>query len=229
MGHRIFIVEDDPRLLRALSDLLGNEGYAVESAIDGAAAVQRARAEHFDLILLDVMLPSLGGFEVCLQLRESGIDTPILMLTARGHVDDKIIGFKAGADDYLTKPFDMNELCVRVEALIRRASRGQRMGAMMDYSFGKVNVDFRELTLDRGGETFALSEREGRLLRYMIENRGKVISRDTLLQEVWGYNSMAYTRTVDVHIVRLRHKVEDDPKNPHYIITVHGLGYRFDL
>ena len=124
MGHRIFIVEDDPRLLRALGDLFGNEGYAVESAIDGLTAVERAKAEHFDLMLLDVMLPSLGGFEVCDQLRQAGIDTPILMLTARGHVDDKITGFKAGADDYLTKPFDMNELCVRVEGLIRRASRG---------------------------------------------------------------------------------------------------------
>ena len=228
MVHRIFIVEDDPRLLRALSDLLGNEGYAVESALDGANAVQRAKVEHFDLMLLDVMLPSLGGFEVCQELRQAGVDVPILMLTARGHVDDKITGFKAGADDYLTKPFDMNELCVRVEALIRRASRGQRIVAM-EYSFGKVHVDFRQLTLDRGGTTFALSERESRLLRYMIENRGKVISRYTLLQEVWGYNSSAYTRTVDVHIVRLRHKVEDDPKNPQYIITVHGLGYRFDL
>ena len=228
MGHRIFIVEDDPRLLRALSDLLGNEGYVVESAIDGAAAVQRAKAEQFDLMLLDVMLPSLGGIEVCHQLRQAGIDTPILMLTARGHVDDKIIGFKAGADDYLTKPFDMNELCVRVEALIRRASRVQRPGAM-EYSFGKVHIDFRELTLDRSGKTFVLSEREGRLLRYLIENSGKVISRDEMLQEVWGYNSSAYTRTVDVHIVRLRHKVEDDPKGPRHIITVHGLGYRFEL
>jgi two-component system alkaline phosphatase synthesis response regulator PhoP len=228
VGHRIFIVEDDPRLLRALSDLLGNEGYGVESAIDGAAAVKRAKVEHFDLMLLDVMLPSLGGFEVCHQLREAGIDTPILMLTARGQVDDKITGFKAGADDYLTKPFDMNELCVRVEALIRRASRGQRIGSM-EYSFGKVHVNFRELTLERGGKTFVLSEREARLLRYFIENRRKVISRDTLLQEVWGYNSMAYTRTVDVHMVRLRHKVEDDPKNPQHIVTVHGLGYRFDL
>ena len=152
MGHRIFIIEDDPRLLRALSDLLGNEGYVVESAIDGAAAVQRAKAEHFDLMLLDVMLPSLGGFEVCQELRQAGVDIPILMLTARGHVDDKITGFKAGADDYLTKPFDMNELCARVEALIRRASRGQRIVAM-EYNFGKVHVDFRELTLDRGGTT----------------------------------------------------------------------------
>jgi len=141
VGHR-FIIEDDPRLLRALSDLIGNEGYAVESANDGAAAVQRAKSEHFDLMLLDVMLPSLGGFEVCHQLRQAGIDTPILMLTARGHVDAKITGFKAGADDYLTKPFDMNELCVRVEALIRRTSRGQRTGAM-EYSFGNVHVDFR--------------------------------------------------------------------------------------
>jgi DNA-binding response OmpR family regulator len=228
VGHRIFIVEDDPRLLRALSDLLGNAGYAVESAIDGEAAVQRAKVDHFDLMLLDVMLPSLDGFEVCHQLRQAGIDTPILMLTARGHVDDKVTGFKAGADDYLTKPFDMNELCVRVEALIRRASRGQRIGAM-EYSFGEVHVNFRELTLDRVGKTFVLSEREGRLLRYLIENSGKVISRDELLQEVWGYSSMAYTRTVDVHIVRLRHKVEADPKNPHHIVTVHGLGYRFDL
>jgi DNA-binding response OmpR family regulator len=226
VGHRIFIVEDDPRLLRALSDLLGNEGYGVESAIDGAAAVKRAKVEHFDLMLLDVMLPSLGGFEVCHQMRQAGIDTPILMLTARGLVDDKITGFKAGADDYLTKPFDMNELCARVEALIRRASRGQRIGSM-EYSFGKVHVNFRELTLERGGKTFVLSERQARLLRYFIENQGKVISRDTLLQEVWGYNSTAYTRTVDVHIVRLRHKVEDDPKNPQHIVTVHGLGYRF--
>jgi two-component system alkaline phosphatase synthesis response regulator PhoP len=228
VGHRIFIVEDDPRLLRALSDLLGNEGYGVESAIDGAAAVERAKVEHFDLMLLDVMLPSLGGFEVCKQLRQAGIDTPILMLTARGHVDDKIIGFKSGADDYLTKPFDMNELCLRVEALIRRAGRSPRMG-VTDYTFAKIQVNFSELRLQRGGKSFILSEREGRLLRYLIENQGKIISRDTLLQEVWGYNSSVYTRTVDVHIVRLRHKVEDDPKNPQHIVTVHGLGYRFDL
>lgn len=227
MSQRLFLVEDDPHLVRALTDLLGSEGYTLEVAIDGAIALDIAKSQRFDLIILDVMLPVVGGFEICNELRRSSIDTPILMLTARDQVNDKIRGFKSGADDYLTKPFDMDELRVRVEALIRRASRSGRTGST-EYRFGDVQVNLGELKLSRSGRIVSLSEREGRLLRYFIDNRGKVISRDTLLERVWGYNTAPYTRTVDVHILRLRQKLEDDPKNPTFIVTVHGFGYRFD-
>jgi two-component system alkaline phosphatase synthesis response regulator PhoP len=223
----LFLIEDDPGLTRALKDFLGSEGYNVEVATDGAVALDIALAEYFDLIILDVMLPTLGGFEVCRELRARDIDTPVLMLTARDRVNDKILGFRCGADDYLTKPFDMNELCVRLEALIRRSSKSER--DITRYVFGNLQVDLAELQILKDGRKIELSEREGRLLRYLIRHRRTVISRDTLLEHVWGYNTMPYTRTVDVHILRLRQKIEEDPRSPKFIITVHGLGYRFDM
>jgi two-component system alkaline phosphatase synthesis response regulator PhoP len=227
MFHQLLLVEDDPHLVRALADLFKNNGYELDVAADGPAAIKTTRTRSFDLIILDVTLPLLNGFEVCNEMRRAGIETPILILTARDQVQDKILGFKSGADDYVTKPFDVNELLVRVEALIRRTSKSGRIEPS-EYAFGNVHVNFAELELKRANQTVSLSEREGRLLRYFVDNRGKIISREMLLERVWGYHTAPYTRTVDVHILRLRQKVEEDPKAPKFIVTVHGLGYRFD-
>ena len=181
---------------------------------------------EFDLIILDVMLPSRNGFEVCRRLREHGINTPVLMLTARSELNNKVQGFKAGGDDYLTKPFETPELEARIQALLRRSTR-VAPAELRSYEFDGIHVDFSKSQVIKNGKITALGERESRLLRYLIERKGTVLSRDELLQEVWGYKSIPLTRTVDVHIAWLRQKIEDDPKNPQYIVTVHGQGYRF--
>lgn len=222
---RILLVEDEEALVVSLTDRLVSEGYEVEPAGDGEAALERASREAFDLILLDVMLPGKSGFDVCRDLRQRGSATPILMLTARGQVVDKVLGLKLGADDYLTKPFDMLELLARVEALLRRApATASPQGA---YAFGEVRVDFRSAEITRGGEPVDLSALEYKLLRFFIEHRGELLSRDRLLDEVWGYDAIPSTRTVDVHVASLRHKLEPHPSHPRYLLTVHGLGYKF--
>ena len=227
MTHaRILLVEDEPNLRRTLTDLLKSDGYFVESSGDGIEGQELAMKNPFDVIILDVMLPSRNGFEVCRRLRESGNNTPVLMLTARSELNNKVQGFKAGSDDYLTKPFETPELEARIEALLRRASKGAR-AEMKFYDFDGIHVDFTKSQISKNGRITALGERESRLLRYLIERKGTVLSRDELLQEVWGYKSIPLTRTVDVHIAWLRQKIEDDPKNPQYIVTVHGQGYRF--
>jgi two-component system alkaline phosphatase synthesis response regulator PhoP len=198
----------------------------VESAADGLAGQELATRDTFELIILDVMLPSRSGFEVCRQLRKNGIQAPILMLTARSELNNKVQGFKAGADDYLTKPFESAELQMRVQALLRRVPSDAKK-KMKNAEFGGVRVDFSKTRMSRNGKEVAISERECRLLQHLIESRGEVVTRDELLQEVWGYNSASMTRTVDVHIAWLRQKVEDDPSDPRFIITVHGQGYRF--
>lgn len=224
---RILLVEDEPSLARTLADLLGGSGYEVETCGDGEAALRIANERAYDLILLDVMLPSLDGFEVASGLRRRGVDTPILMLTARDELSDKVMGLKSGADDYVTKPFEAEELLARIEALLRRTSR--ELGSeLRSYDFGGMRVDFTKRKVIRENETADLSDQESRLLRYLIENRGQVVSRDTLLKEVWGYDTVPITRTVDVHIAWLRQKVEADPRSPRFIVTVHGKGYRFD-
>jgi DNA-binding response OmpR family regulator len=223
---RILLVEDESNLRLTLTDLLKNEGYAVESQADGLKGQELALKRGFDLIILDVMLPSRNGFEICRDLRLKGISAPILLLTARNEVSDKLLGFKAGGDDYLTKPFDTRELKVRIEALLRRGA-ASRSSQIESYEFENIRVDFVKSRLTRGRTTVVLGERECRLLRYLIEHRGSVLSRDELLQEVWGYKASPLTRTVDVHIRWLRQKIEDDPQNPQYILTVHGQGYRF--
>lgn len=223
---RILLVEDEPGLVLTLADRLAGEGYAVETATDGDAGLAKASSGNYDLIILDVMLPRLSGFEVCRRLRHNGVDTPILMLTARTQVVDKVVGLKTGADDYVTKPFDMMELLARVEALLRRApTRTAKTTAT--YRFGKVEVDFRRAEVLRGGHPVALSAREYSLLRYLIEHRGAALSREELLEKVWGYEPGTTTRTVDVHIAWLRQKLEDNPKYPQFILTVRGLGYKF--
>src|SRR5262245_43819427 len=224
--RRILLVEDEPGLRRTLKDLLASSGYTVETSGDGADAQDRAEREAFDLIVLDVMLPSRSGFDVARGLRRNGIQTPILMLTARTELNNKVQGFKSGADDYLTKPFEGPELLVRMEALLRRAQAGTRK-KVSSWNFQDIAVDFTKARLVKKGEEITLSERECRLLQHLIESRGEVVTRDELLEEVWGYEAAPMTRTVDVHISWLRQKLEDDPANPRFIVTVHGQGYRF--
>lgn len=226
MSKRILLVEDEPGLVLTLSDRLNKEGFAVESARDGESGLERATTESFDLIILDIMLPRKNGLDVCRDLRQQGSQTPVIMLTARGQVVDKVVGLKLGADDYLTKPFEMIELLARIEALLRRAPVAASASAEV-YQFGPVRVDFRKAEVMRDGKPVELSAREFALLRYFIEHRESAITRDALLNEVWGYNAMPSTRTVDVHVAWLRQKLEPNPRHPQYILTVHGLGYKF--
>ena len=226
MARRILLVEDEPGLVLTLTDRLEAEGYHVDSAIDGETAIARASAEPFDVILLDVMLPRRDGFDVCRTVRQRGVTAPILMLTARGQVVDRVVGLKLGADDYLTKPFEMAELLARIEALLRRAPQAAAVAAEQ-YRFGDVTLDFRRTEVLKAGEPVELSALEFKLLRYFVEHRGATLSRDELLNEVWGYDAMPSTRTVDVHVAWLRQKLEPNPRIPQYILTIHGLGYKF--
>ena len=225
-GKRILLVEDEPGLVLTLTDRLRSEGYDVTSAIDGPSGLDVATSQKFDVILLDVMLPGMSGFDVCRDLRQRGIQTPIIMLTARGQVVDKVLGLKIGADDYVTKPFDMLELLARVEVQVRRASAGSGATAV-EYRFGDVTVNFRKAEVVRASQTLELSAREFLLLKYFIEHREATLTRDELLNEVWGYHSMPSTRTVDVHVAWLRQKIEPNPRHPQYVLTIHGLGYKF--
>jgi two-component system alkaline phosphatase synthesis response regulator PhoP len=226
IGPRVLVIEDEAGLRLTLGDRLASEGYEVETASDGESGLARASAGAHDVIVLDVMLPKINGFDVCRELRRRGVDTPILMLTARGQVVDKVVGLKLGADDYLTKPFDAIELVARLEALRRRRPAVLQSGADT-YRFGEVVVDFRKAEVTRGGVAVDLSAREFKLLRHFIDHRGETLSREQLLSEVWGYDEMPLTRTVDVHVAGLRQKIERLPKTPEFITTVHGLGYKF--
>ena len=223
---RVLVIEDEAGLRLTLSDRLTSEGYQVDTATDGEAGLERGSSGAYDLIVLDVMLPRMNGFDVCRELRHRGVAVPILMLTARGQMVDKVVGLKLGADDYLTKPFDIPELMARLEALLRRVPPRARLGGDT-YRFGDVIIDFRRAEVTRDGQAIDLSAREFKLLRYFIEHRGAALSRDALLAEVWGYDDMPLTRTVDVHVAGLRQKIEANPKLPAFILTVHGLGYKF--
>ncbi len=226
MDAKILIVEDEPGLVTALRDRLRKEGYAVSAAKDGVQGFELATREPFDLILLDLMLPGQSGLTVCQKLRQQGMNTPILMLTARRQTMDKVVGLRTGADDYLTKPFKMAELLARIDALLRRAGR-ETENKSDRYELGKVQVDLRRTEVTRDGRVISLSAKEFQLLRYFLEHRGTTLSRETLLHEVWGYDATPSTRTVDVHVAWLRQKLEEDPKNPQLIHTVVGLGYKF--
>lgn len=221
--RRLLLVEDEPGLVMTLTDRLTAEGYEVESAVDARSGLEAA-VGPFDAILLDVMLPGGNGFDICRTIRQQGVQTPVLMLTARGQVVDRVVGLKLGADDYLVKPFEMAELLARIEALLRRVPS---VPVHDTAQFGDVSVDFRKAEVHKAGRALELSAREFKLLRYFLEHRGATLSRDELLNEVWGYNSMPSTRTVDVHVAWLRQKVEDNPRHPQFIQTVHGLGYKF--
>jgi two-component system, OmpR family, alkaline phosphatase synthesis response regulator PhoP len=227
MMKRLLLVEDEAGLVLTLTDRFRREGYAIEHAGDGPGGLERASTESFDLVILDVMLPGMDGFEVCRKLRHRGIGVPVIMLTARGHVADKVSGLKLGADDYVTKPFEMVELLARVEARLRRVTELLERNSLPSFRFGDVVVDFRSAEVTRGGQAVDLSAREYRLLQYLVEHRGAIVSREELLKEVWGYDSTPLTRTVDVHVAWLRQKLEPNARHPTYIQTVHGLGYKF--
>jgi len=225
MNARILIIEDESGLATTLKDRLQKEGHTVNVALDGNSGMVMALREPFDLLILDLMLPGQNGLTICQKLRQLGSNAPILMLTARRQTMDKVIGLRTGADDYLTKPFKMVELLARVDALLRRAASGK--AAAIRYQFGELQIDIRSTEVTREGRPVALSAKEFQLLRYFVENRGATLSRDQLLREVWGYGGQPSTRTVDVHVAWLRQKIEKDPKNPQFILTIVGLGYKF--
>lgn len=222
---KVLIVEDEDSMAVALRDGFEYEGYQVLLARDGEAGLALAREQAPDLILLDVMLPKLNGLDVCKQLRKEGRSLSIIMLTARGQEIDKVLGLKLGADDYVTKPFSFMELAARVEAVLRRSS--DRGPSVERFAFGDMEVDFKRVELRKAGELIKLSAREFRLLQYFIEHRGEVVDRDTLLDAVWDYDETPLTRTVDMHVAKLRKKLETKPTEPRFIITVHRLGYKF--
>jgi two-component system alkaline phosphatase synthesis response regulator PhoP len=224
MDEKILVVEDDEVIRMTLGDRLRGEGYSVDFASDGEDGVKKATQGACDLVILDIMLPRKNGFDVCRDIRMAGIVVPVLMLTARGQVVDKVLGLKIGADDYLTKPFDANELLARIEALLRRSKAPAASGIQ---KFGSVKVDLKGTSVSRNGKPVPLSAREFQLLRYLIEHPNTTLSRDILLKDVWSYSADAFTRTVDVHVASLRQKLEEDPKHPALIVTVAGLGSKF--
>ncbi|MDX1982696.1 MAG: response regulator transcription factor [Bryobacteraceae bacterium] len=220
----ILLVEDEAALAMTLTDRLRFSGYDVDHAANGAEALRLASEKPYDLVMLDVMMPGANGFEVLRDMRKGGMSAPVLMLTARGELADKLTGFQSGADDYVTKPFETLELLARVEALIRRgAASRQPMGVVQ---FGPVEVDLRTGEVRKDGQVIEMAARELQLLRYLLERRGQTISREELLKEVWGYDSSLLTRTVDVHVAWLRQKIEQNPHSPRYLITLRGQGYR---
>jgi DNA-binding response OmpR family regulator len=222
---KILIIEDEPDMVLGLKDNFEFEGYEVQTAADGAAGLERARAQKPDLVILDIMLPKLSGLEVCKTLRSEGFEAPIIMLTARGQEIDKVVGLELGADDYVTKPFSIRELLARVRAILRRTDGAKKR--LSRYRFADLELDFETYRAKKGGEPLDMSPREFELLRYLIERKGETVSRDRLLEDVWGYESYPSTRTVDTHIAKLRAKIGDSGSEPRHILTIHGMGYKF--
>jgi DNA-binding response OmpR family regulator len=222
---KVLIIEDEPEMVRGLRHNLEFEGYQVCVARDGEAGINETFHSKPDIILLDVMLPKLSGLDVCRHLRAKDITTPIIMLTARGQETDKVVGLEVGADDYVTKPFSIKELLARVRAHLRRASNGVR--TLERYKFGDVELDFRKYRAVRAGRPIDLSPREFEILKFLILHENEIVTRDQLLDEVWGLENYPITRTVDNHIAKLRQKIEVSPAEPEHIITVHRIGYRF--
>ena len=222
---KILIVEDEPDMVLGLKDNFEFEGYEVLTASDGQTGLELARTQKPDLLILDIMLPKLSGLEVCKTLRGEGFEAPIVMLTARGQEIDKVVGLELGADDYVTKPFSIRELLARVRAILRRSEgKKKRLGR---YEFSDIELDFEAYRARKGGQALELSPREFELLRYLIERKGETVSRDRLLEDVWGYESYPSTRTVDTHIAKLRAKIGDSGSEPRWILTIHGVGYKF--
>lgn len=221
---KILIVEDEPAMQLGLKDNLELEGYTVDVASDGEAGLAKIKSSPCDLILLDVMLPKLSGFDVCKAARNAGISTPIILLTARGEEIDKVLGLEFGADDYITKPFGLRELLARVKALLRRSQAGHKESASI--VIGRLKVNFSAFRADEGDEEIKLSHKEFEILSYLHQSKNQVVSRYDLLEKVWGYDEQPTTRTVDNFIVRLRQKVEENPNHPKIILTVHGTGYK---
>jgi DNA-binding response OmpR family regulator len=222
---KILIVEDEPNMVAGLRDNFEFEGYQVSTAPDGVAGLERALSEVPDLVILDVMMPRMSGLDVCKQLKAKRPSIPIIMLTARGQEVDKVVGLELGADDYVTKPFSIRELLARVKAVLRRSQNAPKNGDR--YTFGDVEVNLRSCQVSRKGKALDFSSKEFDLLKYFLSHSGEAISRDRLLEDVWGYDRFPTTRTVDAHIVRLRQKLEPKPEDPHFFLTVHGVGYKF--
>jgi two-component system alkaline phosphatase synthesis response regulator PhoP len=222
---KILIVEDEPNMVAGLRDNFEFEGYEVVTAGDGVAGLERALHDSPDLVVLDVMMPRMSGLDVCKQLKAKRPSLPIIMLTARGQEVDKVVGLELGADDYVTKPFSIRELLARVKAVLRRARPVPKN--QESYSFGDVQVNLRSCQVSRKGKALEFSSKEFELLKYFLCHVGETLSRDRLLEEVWGYDHFPTTRTVDAHIVRLRQKLEPKPEEPKFILTVHGTGYKF--
>jgi two-component system alkaline phosphatase synthesis response regulator PhoP len=226
VSARILLVEDEPGLSLTLSDLLTNEGYDVEAVVDGATGLDRAAHGAFDLVVLDLMLPRMSGLEVCRELRRRGKDVAILMLTAKSQLTDRVAGLKLGADDYLTKPFEPPELLARIEALLRRTQK-KDLAPLASFQFDDIDIDFERNHVTRAGAPVSLASKELELLRYLINRRGTVVSREELLEGVWEYQPGVSSRTIDVHVAWLRQKLESNPQSPRHIHTVRGVGYRF--
>ena len=222
---KILVVEDEPNMVVGLRDNFEFEGYEVITARDGVEGLQLALEESPDLVVLDVMMPRMSGLEVCKQLRAQRASIPIIMLTARGQEVDKVVGLELGADDYVTKPFSIRELLARVKAVLRRTSVVPK--DQDQHSFGDIEVDLRRCRVVKSGKALDVSSKEFELLKYFICHAGETLSRHQLLEDVWGYEHYPTTRTVDTHLVRLRQKLEPNPEQPQYFLTVHGTGYRF--
>lgn len=227
MSARILLVEDEPGVLLVVADLLRANGYAVGTAADGKTGLRRAGENQFDLLILDVMLPDISGYEICRAVREQGYDGAILMLTAKGQITDRVKGLRTGADDYLVKPFDSDELLARVSALLRRVHK-EDLTPVMRIKFGNATADFAQNEFSKDGKPVSLAAKEAELLRFLVNHRGQVMPREKILKQVWKEQPFITARTVDVHIAWLRQKLEDDPQSPKHILTARGEGYRFD-
>ena len=224
MNEHLLLVEDEQALRTALELRLRSEGYILDTAADGEEGLRKATDIPFDLIILDVMLPYRNGFDLCRDVRQQGLATPILMLTVRDQLIDKVVGLNLGADDYMTKPFETAELVARIQALLRRVPDRTKKGV---YEFGSIHVNVPRGEVTRDGENIYLTRREFQLLCYLIERSGSSVARSELLQSIWGYDTSAYTRTVDTHVGSLRRKLEENPGRPELIVTVPNVGYRF--
>lgn len=229
MSTKILVVDDEHSIVELLKYNLENSGYEVKEAYDGEEALNMVSQERFDLIILDLMLPKIDGIEVCKRLKEEYFHIPIIMLTAKSSEADKVLGLNIGADDYITKPFSVKELIARVNALLRRIGEMEKQNDREIINIGKLKIDLERHEVEKNGKLLDLTLKEFELLRILVENKGKVLSRNILLDRVWGYDFYGETRTVDVHIRNLRKKIEDDDKNPQYIETVRGVGYRIGL
>ena len=221
---RILIVDDEPELVRGLEDNLRFEGYETVAAKDGVEALEQITRAAPDLVLLDIMMPRMSGWDVCRELRKQGVDVPVIMLTARGEEVDRVLGLELGADDYVTKPFSLRELLARVRAVLRRPGPRMKSDGL---AFGDVRIQRRARRVVKAGRELRMTRKEFDLLVYLVDHRGDVVTRERLLDEVWGYERFPTTRTVDTHVLRLRRKLEQDPDRPTWILTVHAQGYQF--
>lgn len=223
---KILIVEDEPSMRMGLKDNLEFEDYEVDIALDGEEGLEKIRDNRYNLVLLDVMLPKMSGFDICKTVRKENIKVPIILLTAKGEEIDKVLGLELGADDYVTKPFSLRELLARIKAVLRRGENMPDADAGEEINIGKMKIDFKGYKAYINKKAVQLSHKEFEVLRYLWKKRNSTVSRDDLLSEIWGYDENPTTRTVDNFIMKLRHKIEEDPNHPEVIITVHGLGYK---